>query len=42
MQMLALGDEAMMQKLIAYKQGLKKKIVKANEELAKLEYKHKC
>ena len=42
MQMLALGDEAMMQKLIAYKQGLKKKIVKANEELAKLEYKFKC
>ena len=42
MQMLAIGDEAMMQKLIAYKQGLKKKIVKANEELAKLEYKFKC
>ena len=42
MQMLALGDEAMMQKLVAYKAGLKKKIVKANEELAKLEYKFKC
>ena len=41
MQMLALADEAMMQKLTAYKAGLKKKIVKANEELAKLEYKYK-
>ncbi len=42
MQMLALGDEVLMQKLVAYKAGLKKKIVKANEELAKLEYKYKC
>ncbi len=42
MQMLALGDDALMQKLVAYKLGLKKKIVKANEELAKLEYKFKC
>lgn len=42
MQMLALGDEALMQKLVAYKAGLKKKIVKANEELAQLEYKFKC
>lgn len=42
MQMMALGDEALMQKLIAYKAGLKKKIVKANEELAKLEYRFKC
>jgi len=41
MQMLALADEALMQKLVAYKAGLKKKIVKANEELAKLEYKFK-
>lgn len=41
MQMMALGDEAMMQKLEAYKAGLKKKIVKANEDLAKLEYKYK-
>ena len=40
-QMLALGDEALMQKLAAYKQGLKKKIVKANEELAGLQYKFK-
>ena len=42
MQIIALGDEKMMEKLIAYKSGLKNKIVKANEELAKLEYKYKC
>ena len=42
MQMLALGDEALMQKLAAYKSSLKKKIVKANEELAQLQYKFKC
>lgn len=41
MQMMALADDALMQKLVAYKQGLKKKIVKANEELAKLDYKYK-
>lgn len=41
MQMLAIADEALMQKLAAYKQGLKKKIVKANEELAGLQYKFK-
>ena len=40
-QILALGDETLMQRLTAYKEGLKKKIVKANEELAKLEYRHK-
>ena len=42
MQMLALGDAALMQKLAAYKLGLKKKIVKANEELTQLQYKFKC
>ncbi len=42
MQMLALSDDALMQKLVAYKAGLKKKIVKANEELSKLEYRYKC
>jgi 5-(carboxyamino)imidazole ribonucleotide mutase len=42
MQMLALADESLMQKLVAYKAGLKKKIVKANEELAQLQYKYKC
>ena len=41
MQMMALGCDEMMQKLIAYKSGLKQKIVKANQELAKLEYKFK-
>jgi 5-(carboxyamino)imidazole ribonucleotide mutase len=40
-QMIATGDEAMMEKTIAYKENLKTKIVKANEELSKLEYKFK-
>jgi len=38
MQILAAGDPALLQKVIDYKQGLKQKIVKANEELAKLQY----
>jgi len=42
MQMLALGDKALWQKLVEYKVGLKKKIVKANAELAQLQYKYKC
>ena len=42
MQILAQSNENLMQKLIAYKQGLKKKIVKANEDISKLEYKFKC
>ena len=42
MQILALSDQALMQKLETYKAGLKKKIVKANEELAQLQYKFKC
>ena len=41
MQIIALGDAALMEKLVAYKAGLKKKIVKANEELATLQYKYK-
>lgn len=41
LQMLALGDAALQEKVVSYKQSLKKKIVKANEELAKLEYKYK-
>ena len=41
MQIMATGDTAMQQKVIEYKAGLKRKIVKANEELAKLEYKFK-
>lgn len=40
-EMLALGDETTAIKLAAYKEGLKEKIVKANEELAKVEFKHK-
>ena len=41
MQILSQSDEGLMKKLVDYKSGLKKKIVKANEELAKLEYKFK-
>lgn len=41
LQMLALGDAALQEKVVSYKQSLKKKIVKANEDLAKLEYKYK-
>lgn len=37
-EMLALGDEAIAQRLAAYKDGLKQKIVKANEELAQVEF----
>ena len=40
-QMMATGDEVLMQKLIEYKESLKQKIVKANEELSKVEYKFK-
>ena len=42
LQIMAVGNPDLQAKVIAYKQGLKKKIVKANEELAKLEYKFKC
>ncbi len=42
MQILALGDEGLMQKLVAYKSGLGNKIVKANAELAQLQYRYKC
>jgi len=41
-QILALSDEALMKKFKAYKEGLKKKIVKANEELSQLQYKFKA
>lgn len=40
-QMLALGDAEIAARLAAHKQGLKQKIVKANAELATLEYKYK-
>ena len=40
-QMIATGDEALQEKLFLYKEGLKKKIVKANEELKQIHYKYK-
>ena len=40
-QMLAVADESIQQRLHNYKEDLKKKIVKANEELAKVTYKYK-
>ena len=40
-QMLALSDEALARRLADYKEGLKKKIVKANEELATVQFKFK-
>ncbi|MBQ7062476.1 MAG: 5-(carboxyamino)imidazole ribonucleotide mutase [Bacteroidales bacterium] len=42
MQILALSDAELMQKLCAYKASLKGKIVKANAELSQLSYKYKC
>lgn len=41
MQIMAVGNPEMMEKMISYKAGLKKKIVKANEDLAQLQYKYK-
>ena len=41
-QMLALSDEALAQKFAAYKQNLRKKIEKANEELKAVDFKFKC
>ena len=40
-QMLALADAALAEKLVAYKVGLKDKIVRANAELAGVNYKFK-
>lgn len=40
-QMIATGDPEVMQKLIAYKESLKQKIVKANEELGAVRYRFK-
>jgi 5-(carboxyamino)imidazole ribonucleotide mutase len=37
-QILAAGDEALMKKVIRFKEDLKLKVVKANEELAKYEF----
>lgn len=40
-EMLALSDEELTQNLKVYKEGLKKKIVKANDELSEVKYKNK-
>ena len=40
-EMLALGDEALAQRLADYKEGLKSKIEKANKELSELKYDYK-
>ena len=40
-QMIATGDPAVMEKLIAYKESLKQKIVKANEELGAVRYRNR-
>ena len=40
-QMLALSDETLAQKFAAYKEGLKNKIVKANQELKEVKYEYK-
>jgi 5-(carboxyamino)imidazole ribonucleotide mutase len=41
-QILASGDDELMKKTITYKENLKQKIVKANEELKKVQYKFKA
>ncbi len=41
LQMIATGDPVIDKKLVVYKESLKKKIEKANEDLAKVEYKFK-
>jgi len=40
-QILATGDEELMKKVIEFKENLKKKIVKANEELSKVKFEYK-
>jgi 5-(carboxyamino)imidazole ribonucleotide mutase len=40
-QMIATGDAALSERLIVYKEGLKQKIVKANEELGAVKYRYK-
>ena len=40
-EMLALSDEAIAQRLAAYKQGLRAKIEKANKDLAEVQYEYK-
>lgn len=40
-QILALGDQKVMNTIENFKAGLKQKIIKANEELSEVKYKHK-
>jgi len=40
-QMMATGDDELMQKMMNYKQSLKQKIVKANQDLSEVKYKFK-
>lgn len=40
-QILSVGDEKLQKELVSYKNGLKKKIVKANEDLKKIQYEFK-
>ncbi len=40
-EMLALADEGLAARLAQYKEGLKQKIVKANQELSEIKYTHK-
>lgn len=40
-QILATGDEALMTKLVSFKENLKEKIIKANEELEKHQFEHR-
>lgn len=41
-QMLALSDAALAERFAAYKEGLKKKIEKANADLSEVKYEYKC
>lgn len=41
LQMIATGDAGLQEKLITYKEDLKEKITKANEDLSKVKYKYK-
>lgn len=41
LQIMSVGDAELQQKVISYKESLKDKIVKANQELKKLEYRYK-
>jgi 5-(carboxyamino)imidazole ribonucleotide mutase len=40
-QIMATGDEMLSNKLAEYKEGLKNKITKANEDLSAIQYKYK-